>query len=222
METRPDLHGTSDGGWFALGALFLCVAAFVAIATLVHTADGLLGLDARAHDVVYGLIGPREDLMVGVTFFGNNATLIPFVGLAAAGLLLAKRKGLALRVLAASGLGGLVIMGLKQLFQRVRPIDQVIPADGFSFPSGHAFAATVFYSMMIVLVWRLTDRPWLRGLGTVLGVLVIGAVGLSRVYLNVHYMTDVLAGWAAGLAWLTAALLFIDGVERRRTKTGQA
>ena len=115
----------------------------------------------------------------------------------------------------ASAVGGLVVRGLKLLFARDRPLDQVIPAEGYSFPSGHAFASTVFYGMMVYLVWRLTERPWARAGAAVGGVTVIAAVGLSRVYLNVHYFSDVVGGWLAGSAWLVACLLLIDVVETR-------
>ncbi|GAB5536187.1 MAG: hypothetical protein Rubg2KO_24360 [Rubricoccaceae bacterium] len=188
--------------------------AFIALASS-HTAEGPSAVDAAAHDVLYGWIGPREALIAGVTFFGNNATIVTLVVLVALSLVIAKRFGLAFRVVFASGLGGIIVVTLKQIFQRARPLDQLLAADGFSFPSGHAFAATVFYGMMVVLVWRLTERRWLRVLAAVIGPATILAVGLSRVYLNVHYLSDVLAGWSIGLAWLIASVLMVDAVERR-------
>ena len=195
--------------------LFALVGLFLALFGFVESADGLRRIDEVGHDLLYGLIGPHEALMTAVTFFGNNATITTLVVVVALGLLLAKRLGLAVRVLVASGGGGLVVVSLKHLIQRARPLDTVIPADGFSFPSGHAFASTVFYGMMIYLVWRLTDRPWARALATGLGAGVILAVGLSRVYLNVHYLSDVAAGWAIGLAWLIASVLLVGAVERK-------
>ena len=111
--------------------------------------------------------------------------------------------------------GGLVVLGLKALFARDRPADQIIQATGFSFPSGHAFASTVFYGMMVYLVFRLTERTWARAMAVVIGPLMILSVGLSRVYLNVHYLSDVLGGWLAGATWLGACLLVIDVVETR-------
>lgn len=212
MEPRSGSAGTS----VALATLVLCIGVFAVLASSAH-GTGVMGrVDAGAHDALYNLIGPREALIAGVTFLGNNATIITFVVLVALGLVVAKRFGLAFRVVFASGLGGILVVTLKQIFQRARPVDQLLPAGGFSFPSGHAFAATVFYGMMVVLVWRLTDRRWARALAVILGPAMIGAVGLSRVYLNVHYLSDVLAGWAIGLAWLIASLLLIDTVERRR------
>ena len=221
-----DAPGTRTSGTpgpmrVAVGLLSVCIVAFLALARVGPGSEDLNALDASAHDALYGLIGPNEALVESITFLGNNATLIVLVVLVALGLLLARRTWLAARVVVASGVGGLVVLGLKSLFHRARPVEQIIPAGGFSFPSGHAFASTVFYGMMVVLVWHLTDRPWVRALASVLGAGVIVAVGLSRVYLNVHYLTDVLAGWSVGLAWLIASVLLIDWVEQRRVGSAE-
>ncbi|HEX8387251.1 MAG TPA: phosphatase PAP2 family protein, partial [Rubricoccaceae bacterium] len=174
-----------------VGALW----AFLAVVDSVTEQDDLFRFDAVAHQTVYGALGPeRQPLVWAVTWLGNNATLIAFVVLVAAALLAARKWMLAFRVALASGVGGLVVLGLKGLFHRARPLEQVVPAQGYSLPSGHAFASTVFYGMMVYLVFRLTDRPWARALAIVVGVVLIGAIGLSRVYLNVHYLTDVVAG----------------------------
>ena len=191
------------------------LAGFVSVVDAVTEADDLARFDAMAHEVVYDTFGASPRLGLAVTWFGNNATLIGFVVVVALALVLARRYWAALRVVAASGLGGLVVLGLKALFARERPADQVIQATGFSFPSGHAFASTVFYGMMVYLVFRLTERTWTRAMAVVIGPLMILAVGLSRVYLNVHYLSDVLGGWLAGATWLGACLLVIDVVETR-------
>lgn len=202
------------GVTLAFVATVLALWAFLGVVDSVTEQDDLFRFDAGAHAAVYAFVGPRrEGLVWAVTWLGNNATIIAFVALTAAALLAARRRDLALRVVLASGVGGLVVLGLKSLFQRARPLEQVVPAQGFSLPSGHAFASTVFYGMLVYLVWRLTDRPWARALAVALGLFVIGAVGLSRVYLNVHFLTDVVAGWAAGTAWLVAVLLVVHGVE---------
>ena len=196
-------------------AVALAVWGFVGVLDAVTEGDDVARLDDVAHDVVYTTFGASPALGRAVTWFGNNATLIAFVVVVAAALALAQRYWAAFRVAFASGVGGLVVVGLKALFARQRPEAQVIEATGYSFPSGHAFASTVFYGMMVYLVWRLTDKIWARALATVVGPLLILVVGLSRVYLNVHFLTDVLAGWLAGAAWLAASLLLVDVVETR-------
>lgn len=208
-------------GPYGLGVTlaFVGVAAAVwgvaELAEAVAGETGLARLDAGAHRALFDAFGASPELGQAVTWFGNNNTLVGLVVLTAGALAATRRYWAAFRVVFASGVGGLVVKGLKALFQRARPLDTVIPADGYSFPSGHAFASTVFYGMGLYLVWRLTDRPWARALAAVVLPALIVAVGLSRVYLNVHYLTDVAAGWLAGGAWLGASLLLVHFVETR-------
>lgn len=203
------------GFTLAFAAVVAGLWGFVSVLDVVTEQDDLYRFDAVAHDIVYSFFGSDPRLGVTVTWFGNNATLIVLVVLVALGLVVAKRYWAAFRVVFASGVGGLVVMGLKALFQRARPLEQVIQAHGYSFPSGHAFASTVFYGMMVYLVWRLTKNVWARAAAAVLGPLLFLVVGLSRVYLNVHFLTDVIAGWLAGGVWLVASLLLVDIVETR-------
>ena len=192
------------------------VAGFALVLSAVTDASGLARLDSRAHAALIDLFGRDPDAGLAVTWFGNNWTLVTGVVLVSAALLVARRPDLTLRVILASGGGGLVIKGLKALFSRERPLDKLVPAEGYSFPSGHAFASTVFYGMMVYLVWRLTENRAARVAAAVIGPLMFLVVGLTRVYLNVHYLTDVVAGWLGGLAWLTLVLAVVHVVETRR------
>ena len=203
------------GVTLAFAAVAAGVWGFLEILDALTDGDDIARFDADAHRVVFDLFGANPALGEAVTWFGNNATLTALVVLVSGGLALSKRYWAAFRVAFASGVGGLVVLGLKSLFRRARPLDTLIPAEGYSFPSGHAFASTVFYGMMVYLVWRLTDRTWVRALAAALGPLAFLAVGLSRVYLNVHFLTDVVAGWIAGGAWLVASLLIVHLVETR-------
>ena len=203
------------GFTLAFGLVVAALAAFAALVGAATTEGDLVRLDAAAHDWLFGVFGASRAGGLAVTWFGNNDTLVVAVVLVAGALVAARRRWAALRVVFASGLGGLVVLGLKTLFARDRPLDQVIPATGYSFPSGHAFASTVFYGMMLYLTFRLTRRRAARAVAAVVFPLVILAVGASRVYLNVHYPTDVLGGWLAGGAWLALSLLVVDEVETR-------
>lgn len=203
------------GFTLAFTAVAVALWGFFAVVDAVTEQDDIARFDAVAHAALYDMFGASPRLGLAVTWFGNNATVIAFVVLVALALVLTKRYWSAFRVVFASGVGGLVITGLKLLFSRDRPTAQVIEATGYSFPSGHAFAATVFYGMMVYLVWRLTEKRWARALAVAAGLGVIAAVGLSRVYLNVHFLTDIVGGWLAGGAWLVASLLLVDIVEMR-------
>lgn len=92
---------------------------------------------------------------------------------------------------------------LKTLIQRPRPEGyRLVAESGFSFPSGHSMVAMAFYGLLIWMVWRYEKDALVRRLGVIGFGLVIVLVGLSRIYLGVHYASDVLAGFCASIAWL--------------------
>lgn len=92
---------------------------------------------------------------------------------------------------------------LKGLFQRVRPLHDhgFIAEHGWSFPSGNPFGSTVFYGMLGYLLLRVLPQRFHRVV-IATTVLLIGMIGISRIMLQVHYFSDVVAGYASGTAWL--------------------
>lgn len=142
--------------------------------------------------------------MLGVTALHSTAGLsIMSAGLAA--VLLWQRRGRWILPLAATVQGGAVLnAAVKHLFARPRPVWDVplVHLETFSFPSGHAAGATVFWGFLLVLwcAWQPSGRA--RTAFALLALLMVCATALSRVYLGAHYATDVLAGFAEGVAWV--------------------
>jgi membrane-associated phospholipid phosphatase len=112
---------------------------------------------------------------------------------------------------------------LKELFHRTRPapLSSFIPSQAYSFPSGHAMMSAAFYFLLVCLFWRTVGRRW-RPLMVAGAVLVIGLVAVSRIYLQAHYLTDVVAGDAAGFLWTDAVLLGGQALRVRRTAPAPA
>jgi undecaprenyl-diphosphatase len=133
------------------------------------------------------------------------------------------RWGAVVGLLLAAGGAQLLNSLLKGEFQRVRPspVLGMIPVQSFSFPSGHAMEAAAFYGFLAYLGWRLLQggarAAYLAGL-----VFLVFAIGLSRLYLGVHYFTDVLAGYLAGFIWVDAVILGGHMLTRRRARQPDA
>ena len=105
---------------------------------------------------------------------------------------------------------------LKDLIDRPRPdARHLVEAGSLSFPSGHAMSSIAFFGFLIYLVWRLVSTRWIRWLLSILLALLILLIGFSRVYLGVHYPSDILAGYAAGGACLAVFISIFTYVRYR-------
>lgn len=115
--------------------------------------------------------------------------------------------------------GGMLLnVILKQVFQRARPSleNPLLTLTTYSFPSGHTVAATLFYGLIAAYLICLASR-WKARLLIVLGAcMMVGLVGLSRMYLGVHYLSDVLAAVAEGCGWLAVCITGVSTLRRRR------
>ncbi len=115
------------------------------------------------------------------------------------------REGLFAAV--ATGGSGLLNIATKQLFARERPSlwESIAPETSYSFPSGHAMGSMTLALVLVLLAWPTRARWWVVAAMTVF----VPMVGLSRVYLGVHYPSDILAGWAAASIWVVGAWLLV-------------
>ena len=118
---------------------------------------------------------------------------------------------------------GLIIQGVKLVIKRPRPsfFAPLLHESGFSFPSGHSLIAMVVYGLLGYFALHLFRNAWARLAVRVVTVLVVVAIGASRVYVGVHYPTDVLAGWVAGIPWLIACLGLHEVLARRWPSSGE-
>lgn len=156
-----------------------------------------------------GPLGPPwlEEFVRDLTALGSVGVLTLTVLAVAVFLMLTRRHG-ALALLLVATLGGLALSSaLKELFARPRPT--LVPRGAYvaseSFPSGHAAMAAVVYLTLASLIARLVPRLMLKIYCLSVALVVTVLVGVSRVFLGVHYPTDVLAGWMLGLSWASAS-----------------
>ncbi|MBB4086071.1 phosphatase PAP2 family protein [Sphingomonas carotinifaciens] len=154
-----------------------------------------------------------------VTALGGGV-ILTLVVIAVTGLLLVQRLWLtALAVLAASISGGMAVDAIKAWAGRARPdlVDHLVTVTNASFPSGHAANSATVYLTVAALSTQVLRQSAARTYTVVVAVLLVGAIGLSRIYLGVHWPTDVLAGWSFGTLW---ALAWWWATERARASIG--
>jgi undecaprenyl-diphosphatase len=151
-----------------------------------------------------------------LTAVGGVAFLLIVTGAVAAFLLLC-RKHHALWLMLATVVGGMLLnAGLKRVIDRPRPtvVKHLSYVDSKSFPSGHSMLSAVVYLTLGSLLARMVRPVRLKLYFVAVALLLTFLVGLSRVYLGVHYPSDVLAGWAAGLAWAVLCWLLARRLQR--------
>jgi undecaprenyl-diphosphatase len=155
-----------------------------------------------------------------VTSLGGYALSTLLVAIVTIFLACDGKKGAARFLLTAVVSGWLLQKGLKALIARPRPsvVPHFMPVESTSFPSGHSMMSAIIFLTLGVILSRLElKRPHLRIYFLSVACLLTGLVGLSRVYLGVHYPTDVLAGWTAGLVWAMLCSLVAQYLQRRGT-----
>jgi len=165
-----------------------------------------------------------DSVMLEITALGTGAVVLMIVCISGLFLALTRHKYSALLLLVATG-GGLALNAvLKLFFDRPRPgvVEWGTHAVSSSFPSGHSMSATIVYSTVAYLAARLSPRLWIRWVTMLVAALIIALIALSRLYLGVHYPSDVLAGAIVGLAWAAFCMATLEAIQRfgRRRDSG--
>jgi len=217
---QPDRQGLRSPGWFAawpvIGILLFVAGslAFGAIAYNIQGQGSLVQLDQSLYRDLYARASSASPLMIEIMtfgfFWGKELILVvlPFLAL----YFLHQRywQELAL-LLIGSGGSSLIWRVLNGLSDRPRPEAQLgIVVTNPSFPSGHTASAILFYGLLAYLIIPRMPSAFWKWLVGLTALLVILFVGYSRVYLGGHYLSDVLAGYAQGLAWLGLSYTVIE------------
>lgn len=223
---RPPAGQAPGTGFFLV---WMGVAAAVVLGAAALFAEMMEAMDAEeelgafdtrlAQGLAAGLPGQVLRVAGVATHLGDPWTLTAIVALVTLALLWRRHPWLALGWVIACAGNGLLNQGLKQVFARVRPVHAhgYAVADGYSFPSGHTSGAVVVFGMAAYLAVRLLPPRWhLPAL--LLAASLAYAMGASRVLLQVHWASDVLAGLASGLLWLTCCIVAIELGRRWRPR----
>jgi undecaprenyl-diphosphatase len=208
----------------AVLALVTGVWSFLAIADLVvagktRRIDEALIRSLRNPADPSDPIGPEwlEEMGRDLTALGGVAVL-SLVTVAVVGFLLIRRRYHAVAFVLIATVGGLVLsLLLKRSFARPRPelVPHLSAVYTSSFPSGHSMLSAVVYLTLGALLARLVERPALKVYVLLVAMLLSLLVGVSRVYMGVHYPSDVLAGWSVGLSWALLCWLLARRLQRQ-------
>ena len=144
-----------------------------------------------------------------VTYLGEWAVVLP-IALIVSTILILKRRRKQDAILAFISLGGLsVAFLLKNIVHRARPLGGLLNETSFSFPSAHAVISVVFYGFIIYLLLPKIKNRKIKALKIFIASLLVMLVGFSRLYLGVHYLSDVLAGYVIGAIWLLIGVYLV-------------
>ncbi len=219
----PATNRSEIGGIAALGGIALCAFVFLRLGSEIREGDThafdtgvLLALRTGypAHPV-----GPQwlEASMIDVTALGGG-TVLTLVSLGVIGFLLAGGRWARAGFVAVAVVGSVLLnFLLKFEYARPRPelVAHLVDVTSTSFPSGHAMNSTAVYLTLGVLLARSVQQRRLKLYLVGIAALLALLIGASRVYLGVHYPTDVLAGWTAGAAWAALCWLVAERLRRR-------
>jgi undecaprenyl-diphosphatase len=156
-------------------------------------------------------------VMVFITFFGSSYFLMPaYLLLIFYFLAFKKDRKLSLDVAAIGITSTVILFSLKAVFHRHRPLDPLVKnVLGFSFPSGHSFSSFTFFGLLIYILWNHELNPVLRWVLTIIFFLFACAIAFSRVYLHVHFASDVIAGFCLCFVWLSVSLWLLKKFDRK-------
>ncbi len=176
-------------------------------------------LDTYVFQHLSSIVSPKmTKLMLFITFFGSSYFLFPaYILLILYFLFFRRDRKLSLDVAAVGITSTIILFSLKAIFHRHRPLDPVVrTVNGFSFPSGHSFSSFTFFGLLIFILWKQQMNSRLRWVLTFFFIFFACCISFSRVYLHVHYASDVVAGFFLCLVWLGISLWMLNQFDRKQ------
>lgn len=202
---------------FGIGILAIFILIFILVADEMEKKK-LVKFDDSVSSILSSHISPvLTQTMEMITFFGSGWWLIIGALAGTVILFMLKKWSLGIFLIFSSCAGILFNILLKNIFQRQRPdLHRLISANGYSFPSGHSMGSMILYGAVAYIIIHYAHLRIWKIVGTVLMALFILLIGISRIYLGVHFPSDIVGGYAAGGAWLVICILSFRYYEDRK------
>ena len=214
--------------WATLSVIFIAFLIFIVLLTILMRqlfGSYIFWFDQKVFDCLSNYVTARNTVIMQVfTFLGSPDFLIPvFLLLFVYYYFIQKNKRHFLRSVIITVVNLLLMFGLKSIFDRSRPLNPVLAeAPGLSFPSGHALMGLIFFGQIISIIQQEVTNKWIRWVSTSILGIVILLIGLSRVYLRLHYTSDVIAGYFFAILSFLMLLWMFRKVEMANAKKGPA
>ena len=189
--------------------LFACLIGFLALAEDVFNEEIMNG-DIIGYNLVSSLL--ISDFMTPIAkFITNFGGAIFLIGLTVILFFAIKNKKIGLSIFSNLVIVTVLNQLLKYILQRPRPTEyRIINESGYSFPSGHSMVSMAFYGYLIYLIYKYAKNKYVKWTSIILLSILIGLIGLSRIYLGVHYTSDVLAGFLISISYLITYITILD------------
>lgn len=190
--------------------LFICLVGFLALAEDVFNKEIMNG------DIIgYKLISTFliSDFVTPIAKFITNFGGAIFLSIATVMLfLLIKNKKIGLSIISNIVIITILNQLLKRILQRPRPTEfRIVEETGYSFPSGHSMISMAFYGYIIYLIYKYVTNKYIKWISIVLLSILICSIGISRIYLGVHYTSDVLGGFLLSISYL---VIYISSIKK--------
>lgn len=201
---------------FIIGIFLLSLMAFGMIAHEM-VIENETKIDNLVFEKINNITTPAlTRVMSIITFFGSHYFLLPaYVVLVI--FFLKKHKKLALTIAAVGLTSTALLYSLKHVYKRIRPLDPLVQKlNGFSFPSGHSFSAFTFFGLLIYIVWKLKVNMTVRWIASIFFFLFACAIAFSRVYLRLHFASDVIAGFCLCVIWLSLSFWVTNKLDKNK------
>ncbi|WP_239616520.1 phosphatase PAP2 family protein [Cohnella mopanensis] len=200
---------------------FVCAIGFAIIAILIGESN-ISSFDNKWTTLIQGMENATlTTIMKFLTFIGQglSITVISIMIMIVLYAVLRYRWELFFFIGVVVG-SSLLNVVLKTVFHRSRPtLHRIVDANGYSFPSGHSMAAFTLYGVLCFLLWKHARTSLARTLLIVSGSIMIAAIGVSRIYLGVHYPSDVIGGYLASGTWLAVSIGIYQRMLEKRSAT---
>ncbi len=217
IKTSEKVKGISVRIIIVLGVLAVFIAALYFLTDEI-VLEGETAFDDRVYTFFQRFQTPgTTSLMLFFTFFGSIKFLLPAYLLLSCYFIFFKKNSKRSFNVAAIGISsGILLKLIKNIFQRHRPPHPLIEnVAGFSYPSGHSFSSFTLAGVIIYILWESQVKTGWKYLGTVLLFMYAALVASSRVYLHVHYASDVLAGFFLSFVWLTICIFILKRINKK-------